>query len=329
MISRARQGSSLYFPKKPTPGMMALMHSLSFNTQGIWKPLQAGDSVFVVAPARQGKQDELALVRDFLEQWGLKAHIPEDLIGEDLLCANSDASRLKHLIEALNSPESAAVWCLRGGYGCTRLMPELLSLKPSTPPKWFIGFSDITALHLWLNDQWHWPTLHGPGIRQLAAHEMSERTFDLVKGVLFGERPLLLYPELLALNSSAHELKQLQAPLSGGNLSLIQSSIGTPWQFEAQNKIVLLEEISEAPYRVDRSLNHLLQAKRFEGVSAIILGDFTDDHSPEEKKIDEVLQRFADSMACPVYRLRGVGHGQQNLPMPLGVMAEIKPCLPS
>lgn len=297
------------------------MHTLTLNTEGIWQPLKKGDRVAVVAPARRGKPGELELIRSFLSSWGLEAHIPDDLLGEDLLCANTDEKRFQHLIEALNSPDYAAVWCLRGGYGCTRLMPELIKLNPSEHFKWFIGFSDITVLHSWLNDHWHWPTLHGPGIRQLACQELDELSVQSLKNILLGQNPVLNYSDLVCLNKFT---QAIQAPIVGGNLAVLESSIGTPWEFNCQNKILLIEEINEDAYRVDRSLNHLLQAHLIQQASAIILGDFMNTNPEQEKVVNQVLPLFANQCTCPVFRLRGIGHGRRNLPIPLNIKASIQ-----
>ncbi len=300
--------------------MMAVMYSLSIDTKGIWRPLKAGDRVDVVAPARQGKKGELPLVREFLNSWGLEAHIPDNLIGEDLLCANTDSQRYKFLIEALNDSNAAAVWCLRGGYGSARLMPELLKQQPVTPRKWFIGFSDITILHSWLNTVWRWPTLHAYGIRQLATGEVDERSLNLLKGVLFGTDPILNYSELELLNDH-HQTTN--AMITGGNLCVLENTIGTPWQFDCKNKILLLEEVNEMAYRVDRSLNHLRDAQLIQEAAAIILGDFMPIDPAEEQRVNQVLQLFAEQCTCPVYRLKGIGHGNTNLPLPFAVTAKI------
>ena len=296
------------------------MRQLTINTQGVWQPLKAGDRVDVVAPARQGRTGELDLIRDFLASWGLEAHIPENMIAEDLLCANTDSQRLKFLVDALNDSEAAAVWCLRGGYGCTRIMPQFMQMQKPSLLKWFIGFSDITVLHAWMNNHWQWPSLHGASLRQLPTHEIDERSTQLLKGILFGTAPVLNYPELVLLN---HYEQDLETVITGGNLCLVENSIGTPWKIKAKNKILLLEETSEAAYRVDRSLNHLIHANLTQEAAAIILGDFTHPSTEEEVRIDQVLQNFANQCTCPVYRLRGIGHGSSNLPIALGVSAKI------
>src|SRR5579872_3836083 len=132
-----------------------------------WVPLKAGDTVDLIAPASALSQEDIRAVEDKLRAWGLIPRCSPQVLGQDILCANTDAERLRQLTEALYSETSSAVWCLRGGYGCTRLLPSLSKLTPPTRSKLFMGFSDITALHIFLQQAWGWSTVHTPSARQV------------------------------------------------------------------------------------------------------------------------------------------------------------------
>ncbi|WP_010597494.1 LD-carboxypeptidase [Rickettsiella massiliensis] len=117
-----------------------------------WKPLQPGAIIDLIAPAGRCPAEALQKVDTLLHHWQLIPRRDPKLLGDDLLCANSDEERFSQLKQALYNTDSSAVWCLRGGYGCTRLIPNLLPVAPPTLNKLFIGFSDITTLHLFYNN---------------------------------------------------------------------------------------------------------------------------------------------------------------------------------
>lgn len=292
-----------------------------------WRALRAGDVVDVIAPASPCLKNEASLskIHDLLVSWNLVPRIPEDLLGRDLLCANTDAKRFEFLKNALLNPESAAIWCLRGGYGSGRLIPKLASLRlKALPPKLFIGMSDITALHLFLQRNFQWPTIHGPSVRQVADNDVDENNIQELKKIMFGQKKTLLYDELIPLNDNAAKNITIETKITGGNLCLVQSSIGTKWQIDARRKIIFLEEINERGYRIDRMLQHLEQAGIFTDVKAILLGDFTGGKEPDGSSlIDPVLKRFAENCDFPVLRCPGIGHDKFNRPLPLGTKTKL------
>jgi len=250
--------------------------------------------------------------------------MPENIFGKDLLCANADAARLLHLQEALLNQESKAVWCLKGGYGCARLIPELIKLMPPEKAKLFIGFSDITVLHLFLQQQWCWQTLHGPGITQLGLESIEQSHIQEAKDVIFGKQTLLNF-QLKPLNKAARQTINIQTTITGGTLSLIQTSIGTLWQCDSKNKILFLEDVNERGYKVDRMLLHLKQAGIFSDVTAIIFGDFIEGKEPTGiSLIEPVLQRFAEENDFPMLYSPEIGHGKFNRPLPFGVPANLQ-----
>lgn len=283
--------------------------------------LSAGDSVEVIAPAARCSDKQLTQLKALLESWGLKCLVSDTIFGQDLLCANTDQSRLAHLKKSLFRPETKAVICARGGYGSMRLIPELANMMPPATPKLFIGMSDITALHLFLQQQWAWPTLHG----SLTVDKLSTESIDAMKAFLFSESKDCTFAQLKPLNPLAAQEKRIESTLIGGNLTLVQASIGTDWQLQARGKIVLLEEIGERGYRVDRMLEHLRQACLFKDVEAIIFADFLECEEPDGGSlIRPLLERFAKQCAFPVMTMEGVGHGRVNFPVPFGTRASLK-----
>jgi muramoyltetrapeptide carboxypeptidase len=289
------------------------------------QPLEPGDIVDIIAPSFGFQPDIIGAIHSIIDSWGLKARIPNNIFGEDLLCANSDEIRFQHLKDALYNDDSPYIWALRGGYGVTRLLPMLNELPTPKKQKLLIGFSDITALHIFLNQKWGWPSLHGCGARQIAQQKVSAESGDLLKSILFSnQQDSCIYP-LKPLNATANNTLSLQAHIVGGNLCLVQSSLGTFWQLDGKDKIILLEEVDEKGYRIDRSLIHLAQAGIFDNAKAVLFADFIGGKENDGASLVEpVINRFATSLPIPAFRIEGIGHGFVNLPIPLGFPVTLK-----
>lgn len=276
--------------------------------------LKPGDSVEIIAPASRCADVDLASLKNLLKSWQLNCIVTDDIFGQDLLCANTDEARFKHLQNALQNPLTKAIICARGGYGSMRLIPHLAKLIAPESFKIFIGMSDITTLHLFLQQQWQWSTIHGA----LMPDRFSPESIQSLKEFLFGEVKQIEFTDLFPLNKAAEKNHTIESSITGGNLCLIQAGMGTIWQMDARGKIILLEEIGERGYRVDRMLEHLSQANVFEGAAAILLGDFLEGKEPDGTSlIEPVLNRFANHCEIPVVRVKGVGHGYINFPIPL------------
>lgn len=279
--------------------------------------IQAGDTVEVIAPASRCSLQQLSGLCELLTSWQLKVIVDDNLFGDDLLCSNSDSQRFALLKRALSRPETKALICARGGYGSMRLIPNLMSIVPPVP-KLLLGMSDITALHLFVQQKWGWPTLHA----SLSSH-VSQDSIQVTKAVVFGSIPEVVFIGT-PLNSAAAQSGVIETSVIGGNLSIIQTSIGTSWQMEGAQKIVFLEEIGERGYRVDRMLEHLSQTGLLSDVAAIIFGDFLGGNEPNETNIImPVLKRFAEQSNVPMIHIVGIGHGETNFPLPMGVKATL------
>lgn len=282
--------------------------------------LSPGDSIEIIAPSSRSTDSQLLALQELLASWGLNCIVQEDIFARDLLCANTDEMRFSHLKNALLNPNTKAVICVRGGYGATRLIPKLATLHPPEMTKIFIGISDITCLHLYLQQHWGWPTIHGAA----APDKFSKESIAAVKSILFGDTPIE-FNDLIPLNKQAKKEGMIKGQVTGGNLAIVQSGIGTSWHMDGRDKIILLEEVGERGYRVDRMLEHLEQAKVFSNATAIILGDFLEGLEPNGSSlIEPVLQRFAEHSAIPVLRISGIGHGAINYPIPLGTEVHLQ-----
>ena len=286
--------------------------------------LQPGDIIDIVAPSSKCHPDVAEKFKNILQTWGLVANVPEGLFGESLLYANSDEMRFLHLKNALLNPRSKAVWCLLGGYGSARLIPMLSALEPPSHSKLFIGFSDITALHIFLQQQWGWSTISGPSGYQISLNKITDDSVNAVKRMLLHYGNTLSYQDILPLNKLAAAEQIIEASVIGGNLHLIQASLGTNWQINPRNKIFFIEEINERAYRVDRILAQLDQAGIFQQATAVLFGDMIDKGEPNGKfLIQQTIQEFAQHCPIPVLQTPNFGHGSINYPLLLGQRAKL------
>lgn len=287
-----------------------------------WNPLQIGDTVEVIAPAWRCSPEELNTAIKKLESWGLVPRVPSDLFGKPSHpFAQTDEIRLQHLKQALYSSESKVIWCVRGGYGSLRLLPQLNRMKRPSRCKLLIGLSDITSLHLLLNQKWKWPTLHGPLLDRFGR---QNNTDSALKKILFGRTQEVHFSSLQPMNQAARKAQTLKGPIVGGNLTTLVSSLATPWQIRTRGQILFFEEVGERGYRVDRMLTQLEQAQLLAGVKAIIFGQFRGGEEKNGRELWRQVKRdFAEKMPFPVLRGLPSGHGVIQKPLPLGVSATL------
>lgn len=287
-----------------------------------WPILKNNDSIYLVSPASGSSEEEIDKSVAFLESWNVKpiTYQHKNKNQEPFLSHNDDA-RLEELKDALYGTKSSIIACLRGGYGSARLIKSLLKLEKPKEPKLLIGFSDITSLHLLFNNYWNIPSLHAPVIKQCAYGEVDENSITSLKNILTNDKAKLSY-SITPLNKIASSIKtdSKLAPLVGGNLSLIQTSISTDWSALSSSKYCLLiEEVGEKGYAIDRMLRHLQDADLFKNCQALFIADI--DEKPDnagKKHLPHILNDFIANLDIAVFSIPGIGHGKTNLPIPLG-----------
>ncbi len=286
--------------------------------------MQPGDQVDIVAPGFRCSKDELKGAQDFIQSLGLRPRVPKNLFQGRSLFSNTDEFRFEHLVDSLLSKESQAVWCLRGGYGSIRLLPHLKKVKAPRDTKVFLGYSDITSLHVFLNQVWGWSTLHSPVLDRFGGARFKPLELKEIKGVLFGSAKQQHFSNLKPLNEAAKKKFTLKSSIVGGNLAVIQSSLGTPFQINLRNKILFLEDIGERPHRLDRMLTHLEQTGALKGFRGVLFGDMVLKDTKERRQIwSEVVHRFAQSQNVPMFRGLKVGHGPAQRILPLNTKATL------
>ena len=293
----------------------------------LWQALEPGDIVDIVAPASSSTGKDFQNALRFVHKMGLVPRAPKNIFGKDLLCANTDHWRYQHLKKALYARDSKVIWSLRGGYGSLRLLPALAKLKAPLQQKLFIGYSDTTGIHHFLNSIWNWPTLHATMLEELGRGEAGRREINDFIQILFNLTDSLVYEELEPMNSAARRPIKINAPIVGGNLAILTSTLGTPWPFSAKGKILVLEDIGERGYRVDRMLVQMQQAGALKGIRALIFGDFVggEENKEEDCKYlwQDVQKLFAKQSSFPVLKGLPFGHGAFQRPLPFNTRAEL------
>lgn len=281
--------------------------------------LKKGDIIDIIAPASACSEEHFRMGVKWIESMGFKPRFNEHILKPDLYLSNSDEFRFQDLKKALYAKDSKAIWCLRGGYGSFRLWPNLQKLSKKAPPKLFIGLSDITSMHQYLNQKWGWPTLHASLLDRVGQNKLPADVEAELLQTITGEKKAVSFTNLTAMNDAAKKKKVIKGAVRGGNLCTFMVSVGTKLQPKYQKKentILFFEDIGERGYKVDRFLQHLRQADVFKNVAAIVFGDFVDGlEASGQSLVQETLMRFAQQMKVPVFSGVETGHGVIQRPL--------------
>jgi muramoyltetrapeptide carboxypeptidase len=289
-----------------------------------WEPLQKGDIIDVVAPASKCKREDLDAAVEMIKARGFNARVPKDIFQPDILFSSPDQARFNFLKQALLATDSKAVWCARGGYGSARLLNQLAKMRRPKTSKLFIGLSDITSLHVFFNKNWNWPTLHGPMMDRLGKNTMPSMYVREVFDVVTGSEKELTFDGLKPLNDAARKNKKVSGTISGGNLAILTTTLGTKFHYKPSGDLLFLEDTGERGYRIDRMLEHMRQANVYKGVKAILFGDFTEGEEPDgSNRVQDVLKGFAQSMNIPVLQGIKSGHDIIQRPVPFATKATL------
>jgi muramoyltetrapeptide carboxypeptidase len=297
-----------------------------------WSVLQSDDQIDIVAPASKCPRVDLDWGVMKLNELGFRSRVPRNIFGDHILHAHQDEVRAEQLYEALSSQDSKAVWCVRGGYGSMKLLPFLKKQKIPKTSKVFLGLSDITSLHVFLNQVWGWPTLHAPILSRIGAGNLPASSTQELFKVLGGKQSEVVFKKLKFLGSKSLNdslgNKKITGILKGGNLKTLLASLGTPYELEYKNAIVFLEDVGERGYCIDRMVEQLIQSQRIQGCLAIVLGDFTEGNEPDGKSIISKIWQIraielAEKFQIPVFSGIPAGHGRIQRVLPLGVPAQL------
>jgi muramoyltetrapeptide carboxypeptidase len=288
------------------------------------KALQPGDLVQIVAPASNLKPDYLARGVAELTHLGFRVKYDPAILEKDRYTAGTDERRRRELMDAFTDAEVKAVWAARGGYGVMRLLGMLEEDVLRAQPKIFIGYSDMTVLHLYLYRRFGWVTFHGPmAAKDLAGGEEHYDRTTLLDALTKPE-PM---GEIVGVGTEMlHYGASVSGRLLGGCMSLLAAMMGTPDELDTRDAILFLEDTATRPFQLDRMIQQLKLAGKFASVRAIVFGEMSNclQHAEQGYTLQEMLTDLTADLQVPVlFGLRS-GHSEVgNLTLPLGVMATL------
>lgn len=287
--------------------------------------LRPGDTIGIIAPASPGDPELAAAGVRWLEAQGFRVRLGATVDQTQGYLSGPDELRAADINAMFAAPDIDGIICLRGGYGTMRLLELLDYSVIRAHPKAFIGYSDITALHISIGQRTGLVTFHGPMAASDMGKGLSDYTWDCFWRALTAPQPLgpilnppLVPPPVCIADGSA------QGPLAGGNLSLVAATLGTPYEIDTRGKLLCLEEVGEAPYRIDRMLTQLLLAGKLQEAAGIVFdacaGCIDEDPSPGFT-VEEVLRDRLGGLNKPVLYNLYFGHTADKATLPLGVTA--------
>jgi muramoyltetrapeptide carboxypeptidase len=272
--------------------------------------LTRGDTVCILAPGRKLDRESIEASVRIIQSWGLNVTIGHNILSDQhSYLSGTDAQRLSDFQKALDDTSIKTIICARGGYGATRILDQLDFSTFLKSPKWICGFSDITALHLKLQSL-NIQSIHSTMPVQLTKAEFTDSKESL-RQLLFGTTT-----PLIAIPSINNRIGIAEGKVVGGNLSLLTDSLGTSTEIQTDNKILVIEEIGEYTYRLDRMLVQLKRAGKLKNLAGLAVGHMTDikeSELPFGETIEEIIRNHTSEFSYPIGFNFPTGHEQPNL----------------
>lgn len=304
------------------------------------KGVRRGDMIGVVAPAGPVDRQRMERALTRVQQRGFRFKTYGDIFRSRGYLAGDDKTRAAELMAAFADPDTAAVWCARGGYGVVRILDRLDFGVIARNPKVFIGFSDITLLHVAIQQRTGLITFHAPNLQDgfgkpddipapneaalwraiLASNEQQADAPTSFNGYEFD----FVGVDNLDLRSICPGVAT--GRLIGGNLAVICGVTGTPFEIETAGRILFLEDISERAYRIDRYLSQLKLADKLAPVAGVLLGTFSyedGEKTDEQDDIRALFKEYLEPLGVPVLAGFPAGHERYNLALPIGALVKI------
>ncbi|MDP3684852.1 MAG: LD-carboxypeptidase [Ignavibacteria bacterium] len=290
--------------------------------------LRNGDTIGIISPA--SSPDDLSRINkgvNYFERLGYQVEVGKNVGKYEGYLAGTDEERIEDLHDMFSNKNIRAIICVRGGYGSPRLLDKIDYQLIKKNPKIFVGYSDITALQLAFFTKANLVTFAGPMVAVDFHSEINRYTEEIFWRTITSTKKIekVILPEgesLLPMKKGRAE-----GEIIGGNLSLILSLLGSPYIPKLKDKILFLEDIDEAPYKVDRMLNQLTIAGILKKISGVLLGEFTDCVEKDAEKktltLDEVFEKYLGELRIPVIKNFPHGHRKANHTIPFGIKTKV------
>lgn len=278
--------------------------------------LVKGDKIGIIAPARKISMIEIEASIKVFERWGLQVELGENLFAQYRQFAGTDEQRAKDLQYMLDNPEIKAIVCARGGYGTVKTLKNIDLTKFLNNPKWIIGYSDITALHTHLNQNLGVKSIHGTMPFNFPKDLSENEAIKTLKNVLYGKQ------NIYEIKHHEYNRKgKAEGELIGGNLSVLYSVSGTRYDIDTSGKILVLEDLDEYLYHIDRMMMNMKYSGKLKNLKGLIVGGMNNMHDnqiPFGKSAYEIIRDAVDDYNFPVCFNFPVGHIENNYALVLG-----------
>jgi len=281
----------------------------------VYKParLVAGARIGVIAPAGCVDRESLLAGVAAIETQGYAVELAQGVFDSKGYLAGEAAGRARDLASFFQRGDIAAIFCGRGGFGSIQTL-GFLSDDIKKHPKIFVGYSDITILLDWLGTRCGMVTFHGPMVAMDFARRLSNRSSEHFWGMLSGRNKTWKLPLGEIIRGGC-----VEAEMTGGCLSMLVTTLGTPYEIDTRGRILFLEDIGERPYRVERMLTQLKMAGKLDHLAGVVFGDFTNCYGDGPRDVASVLGDLFAKAPYPVVTGLPAGHGEENLALPFGV----------
>lgn len=286
--------------------------------------LQKGDTIGLVCPSGYMSREKAAeCIRVLQEEWGYTVKTGKTLGGDSPgYFSGTDEERLSDFQQLLDDDEVKAVLCGRGGYGLSRIIDRISFKKFKKQPKWLIGFSDITLLHSHVYSNYYISTLHAPMAAAFNDAGYINRYVQSLRQALEGKKAKYV--------CEAHELNrkgEAVGELVGGNLALLAHAIGTDSDIKTKGRILVIEDVGEYLYNIDRMMQQLKRSGKLKGLAGLVIGGFTDSKDTERpfgKDVYGIIHDCIRDYDYPVCFGFPVSHGKENYALKIGVGYKLK-----
>lgn len=284
--------------------------------------LKSGNKIGIVAPARKIYMNEIEAAIKVFERWGLQVELGKNIFDHHRQFAGTNEQRAEDLQYMLDCPEVKAIVCARGGYGTIKILKDIDFTKFLANPKWIVGYSDITALHVHLNQNLGVKSIHGIMPFNFPKDSTENEAIKTLKRVLFGQQNIYKF--------NGHEFNRLgkvAGELTGGNLSVLYSVSGTIYDIDTKDKILVLEDLDEYLYHIDRMMMNLKYSGKLENLKGLIVGgmtDMNDNQVPFGKTAYEIIRDAVEEYDFPVCYNFPAGHIENNYALILGAQVELE-----